>query len=97
MENLKKQLEVLEAIENAPTPLTPLPATFVDDDNTVIMPGPVMEYLKEQGETVELDKNGRMDADRYNTLLSKHHLGINQIRGITFKEAPEAENVIMDY
>lgn len=97
MENLKRLLEVLEAIEGSPTPLTPLPATFIHEDNTIKIPGKVMEYLKEQGENLELDNNGRMEMGIYNALLNKHCLGVNQIRAITFKEAPEAKNVKLDY
>lgn len=91
------KLEALEAIERAPNPLPVIPAAFIEADDTIKMPKRVLEYLKGIGVQVELDENGRMNADDYHKLLTANHLGINQIRGITFKPAPEAENINLEY
>lgn len=87
----KMQLEVLQAIEGVPEPLTPLPVAFEDTKGMVQIPGAVMERLQDQGVKVKLDKNGKIGANEYCKLLTENNLGIDEIRLITFKKMPEVD------
>lgn len=98
MSELKKiQLEILEAIEGIPEPLTPIPMAFEDTNGKVQIPGAVMERLREQGIKVKLDENGKIGANEYCKLLTVNNLGIDEIRLITFKKMPKVDVKSINY
>lgn len=74
MENLKRELEILQAIQGVPLPPQKITSVLSDDLLRVKLPDALALFLNKAKLTPQLDKDGKISNKEYLEILKKHNI-----------------------
>ena len=74
MENLKRELKILQAIDGVPLPPQKITSVLSDEQSRVKLPDALALYLEKAKLSPKLDKDGKISHKEYLGILEKHNI-----------------------